>query len=134
MYKLWGFFIVLLGVIGIFSLLVYRSIIDVSVQPIPPEAIEGKKVFQQKSCVECHTVFGNGGYTGGDLTKIYDRTDNEALRAYLAYPPILTGAKKKRHIQVNEQEATAIVDYLKYLSTIDTRDWPLKPTKRTNVE
>jgi nitric oxide reductase subunit C len=134
LFKVWGFFFILFASIGLFFFLVYNSILHVSAKPIPSDALQGKKVFQRQACIECHTVFGNGGYLGGDLTKIYDRTSAETLRAYMSHPPVLTGAKKKRHVQVTEQEASAIVAYLKYLNTINTLDWPLNSTKRTNSE
>jgi nitric oxide reductase subunit C len=135
MVKLWGFLILLLASIGIFFALVYTSILNATLQPIPPIALQGKEVFQAQACIECHTVFGNGGYVGGDLTKIYNQTSAETLKAYLTNPPLLTGAKKKRHVQVTEHDAILLVEYLKYLNTINTLDWPRtsKTYQRSNV-
>ncbi|HWR42954.1 c-type cytochrome [Sporomusa sp.] len=131
MAKFYAFVSLLLLTISLFSLLVYNTILNVSSsQPIPPDAIPGKIAFQKQACIECHTVFGNGGYVGGDLTKVYEKSGEAALKEYLVHPPILTGAKQKRHVQVNEQEAEAIVAYLRFLNTIDTLDWPLNPNKR----
>jgi nitric oxide reductase subunit C len=131
--KFYAFIIILLVTIGLFSLLVYNSILNVSSsQPIPSDALQGKRAFQKQACIECHTVFGNGGYSGGDLTKVYARNGEEVLKEYLVHPPILTGAKQKRHVQVNEQEAEAIVAYLRYLGTIDTLDWPIEPDNPSN--
>lgn len=129
-YMFWG---ILLGVSGIFFLLVYSSVLHaVAVQPIPPDALQGKRIFQKKACIECHTVFGNGGYLGGDLTRIYSKTGDAALVEYLVQGPVLTGAKHKRHEQLTEQEAADMVAYLKYLSTVNTLDWPLNPPKGVN--
>ena len=131
MVKTYTFFGILIGTIGVFSLLVYHSVISVSsAQPIPPDAIPGKAIFQKKACIECHTIFGNGGYLGGDLTKIHGRSGEKVLKDFLVNPPILPGAKRKRHDQVNEQEAEAIIAYLRYLNSINTLDWPLDPNNR----
>lgn len=129
--KAYTFLGILLAVMGLFSFLVYDSARNAAAaQPIPPDALQGKRIFQKRACIECHTVFGNGGYTGGDLTKIYGKAGDKALAEYLVQAPVLTGAKKKRHDQLNEQEAAAMVAYLRYLSTINTLDWPLNSQQK----
>lgn len=127
--KFRNFLFLLLATTGVFFFLVYRSL--VAVQPIPEQALRGKQVLQQKACIECHTIFGNGGYMGGDLTKISGQISDEALITYLTNPPVLTGARKRRHIRVNEQEATALTAYFQYLHTVNTLDWPRKIRDRT---
>ncbi len=126
MTKLYVFLSLLVITVSLFSLLVYDSLRDVSrAHPIPSEALPGKNAFQKQACIECHTVFGNGGYNGGDLTKVYEKRGGAVLKEYLVHPPVLTGARQKRHVRVNEQEAEAIVTYLRFLNTINTLDWPL---------
>lgn len=125
----------LVATISLFSLLVYTSILHVSsAYPIPPEALAGKADFQKQACIECHTVFGNGGYLGGDLTKVYEKRGEAALREYLANPPLLTGAKQKRHVRVSEQAAEGIAAYLRFLNTIDTFGWPFNSNNRSPSE
>ncbi len=125
--KFYAFVSLLLATMSLFASLVYNSILNAAAAyPIPPDAVQGKLVFQKNACIECHTVFGNGGYLGGDLTKVYDKTGDKELKDYLVQAPILTGAKKKRHVGVSEPEAEAIVAYLRYLNTINTLDWPLE--------
>jgi mono/diheme cytochrome c family protein len=46
-------------------------------------AIDGRRVFQAYNCMGCHTIVGNGGYFGPDLTKIYQRTGPAWLTAFL---------------------------------------------------
>jgi nitric oxide reductase subunit C len=130
--KLYVFLCFLFGTISIFAILVYHSILSASsAQPIPPDAMAGKTVFQKQACIECHTVFGNGGYVGGDLTKVYEIRGETALKEYLEQPPLLSGAKQKRHVRVSAQEAEALVAYLRFLNTIDTLDWPLNSKQRS---
>lgn len=59
---------------------------------------------------------------------MYDKTGDKELKDYLTQSPLLTGARKKRHVGVSEPEAEAIVAYLRYLNTINTLDWPLEAT------
>lgn len=37
-------------------------------------AMEGKKIWQQKNCAACHQIYGLGGFLGPDLTNIYSAT------------------------------------------------------------
>ncbi len=49
-------------------------------------ALKGKQVFQAYSCMDCHTIVGNGAYFAPDLTKIYEKTGPAWLKAYLGSP------------------------------------------------
>lgn len=123
--KLWIFCaITVLASIG-FIVLVSQSINNIETQVIPIEAVQGKKIFQRRSCIECHTIFGNGGYWGGDLTKAYDQYGDTRIVDYLTIAPLLGGAKKMRHEQLTAEEAKQISAYLKFVNSINTLDWPM---------
>lgn len=122
-----GFLLTLLFSLAAFSLLVYISTTNDKVQALPLEAAQGKSIYQKKACVECHTLFGNGGYWGGDLTKAYAKFGSEGLKAYLTQPPLMRGAKKKRHDQLTTEEADQIIAYLNFVNSIDTMNWPPSP-------
>ena len=49
-------------------------------------AVDGKKVFQAYSCMDCHTVVGNGAYFAPDLTFIYRDAGPAWVEAFLASP------------------------------------------------
>lgn len=126
-FRLGGFLITCLLSLVFFSWLIYDSITDKAFPNIPHEAIKGKMVFQKKACVECHTLFGNGGYYGGDLTRSYEKFGSDGLKEYLMHPPLLSGAKKKRHIQLSDEEAGAITSYFRFVQIIPNMDWPPRP-------
>ncbi|MDD4600802.1 Nitric oxide reductase subunit C [bioreactor metagenome] len=107
-----------------FGFLIYKSISNVNTQSIPIEAIQGKQIFQRKACIECHTVFGNGGYWGGDLTKVYDKYGYQRITDYLSAGPLLSGAKHKRHQQLTTEEAEQVSAYLQFINSIKTFNWP----------
>lgn len=46
-------------------------------------ADQGKRVFQAYNCMGCHTMVGNGGYLGPDLTGEYQRVGPAWLAAFL---------------------------------------------------
>lgn len=47
------------------------------------EAIEGKRVFQAYNCMGCHTIVGNGGYFGPDITNTFDIAGPAWLAAFI---------------------------------------------------
>ncbi|SFL34685.1 c-type cytochrome [Pelosinus propionicus] len=112
--------------VALFSFVIYDSIAG-NLSNVPSEAVKGKIVFQKKACIECHTIFGNGGYYGGDLTKVYEKFGSDGLREYLTNPPLLSGAKKKQHIYVNHEEAEEMIDYFRFLQSIPNMGWPPRP-------
>lgn len=46
-------------------------------------ASDGKRVFQAYNCMGCHTLVGNGGYLGPDLTRIHKLAGPAWLAAFL---------------------------------------------------
>jgi nitric oxide reductase subunit C len=107
----------------VFAFLLYMSVTQLPTD-IPQTGLRGKQVFQRSSCIECHTIFGNGGYSGGDLTKTYKIVGRDVIVKYLVDPPILSGAESKRHFQLSLQEAENVADFLQFLSGVDTASWP----------
>lgn len=123
------FVLTLLTSLAVFTFLLYISLIG-SNQELPAEAEQGKLIYQEKACVECHTLFGNGGYRGGDLTKSYSRFGRDGLAAYLTDPPLLSGAKKKRHDKLNDKEAAMVAAYLEFVNSVDNLTWPPEPNRK----
>ncbi|QJW48151.1 cytochrome c [bacterium BFN5] len=115
-----------------FFTLIYYSTTGTKLPAISLQAAKGKLLFQRKSCIECHTVFGNGGYSGGDLTKVYGKFGKAGLKDYLTQPSIIQGAKHKRHDQLTGEESDDVIEYLAFIFSIDTNNWPPQPFYNTN--
>jgi len=109
----------------------------------PAEAADlmrkGKLVLQSRACMSCHTVFGNGGYYAPDLTKSWldpvwqqtwmpvtqKKTKDEAIAAFLMHPERYpTWSRQMPNLNIQRDEAIAMVAYLKWLSAIDTNGFP----------
>ncbi|MBE3580795.1 MAG: c-type cytochrome [Thermoanaerobacteraceae bacterium] len=119
--------------IGGLSLITYAAVLFLSLQPAirepwPLEAVAGKRVWQQKGCVECHTVLGNGGYAASDLTKMAERAGRDELLAFLTRPQVVhPSGPHSLHPVLTRDEAESIWHYLEQVNKIDTQGWPPRP-------
>ncbi len=95
----------------------------------------GKLTIQAKNCMNCHTLLGNGAYYAPDLTKAWldQGWINESIRENLMVDFLLDpeanarsfGTNRKMpNLDLTEDEAKAVVAYLKWMSAIDTNGFP----------
>ena len=100
---------------------------------------KGKLVIQSRSCINCHTVFGNGAYYGPDLTKAWldpawekmwipmtqTKTKEDAMVQFLMHPDRYpTWGRQMPNLNLSEEEARAVTAYLKWMSSIQTNGFP----------
>lgn len=107
---------------------------------LPPEEAErlvalGKKTVQAKNCMNCHTLLGNGAYYAPDLTRAWldpawgpESTRAQLMKLFLLDP--LANARtygtgrKMPNLGLSEQEAEAVIAFLKWMAAIDTNGFP----------
>ena len=99
---------------------------------------KGKMVIQSRACIDCHTFFGNGAYYAPDLTKAWLDPAWETWQAITAAPTredamvkFLMNPEKYRvwtrampNLGLTQQEAEAVVAYLKWMAAVDTNGFP----------
>lgn len=100
---------------------------------------KGKLVIQSRSCMNCHTFYGNGAYYGPDLTKSWidpawekiwmpmtrKATKEEAMVTFLMNPDKYpTWTRRMPNLGLTEEEARAVVAYLKWTASVDTNGFP----------
>ncbi len=103
--------------------------------------ITGKLTVQAKNCMNCHTLLGNGAYFAPDLTKSWldpawgesgpymamtgTTTKEEAMAKFLIAPSTYpTHARRMPDLGITEDEAKAVVAFLKHMASIDTNGFP----------
>jgi nitric oxide reductase subunit C len=95
----------------------------------------GKKTTQTKNCMNCHTILGNGAYYAPDLTKAWldqgwlSKDLREDLMVKFLMNPesnarTFGSNRKMPNLGITEQEAKALVAFLKWMSSIDTNGFP----------
>lgn len=100
---------------------------------------KAKLVIQSRNCINCHTFFGNGAYYGPDLTKAWldpvwekmwmpmtqTKTREDAMVRFLMHPDRYpTWGRQMPNLGLDEEEAEAVVAYLKWMSSIQTNGFP----------
>lgn len=90
----------------------------------------GKKIWETRNCIGCHTLLGEGAYFAPELGNVYkrrggDQGGTEFIKAWIKAQP--TGAPGRRQMpqfNLTDQELDEIAAFLKYVSEINTSNWP----------
>ncbi len=94
----------------------------------------GKLTIQAKNCINCHTLLGNGAYYAPDLTKAWldqywgsKDIREEQMTEFIKDPSNKLHnsiGRRMPNLGVTDEEARAVVAFLKWMSTIDTNGFP----------
>jgi len=84
-----------------------------------PSHVRGKTVFKDKQCIQCHTIFGEGGKGGHDLgIDKYFGTHLELAATMWNHYPMMSKKLKKKDIifpSLSSEEMQSLLDYLLYV-------------------
>lgn len=92
---------------------------------LTPAVIAGKKIWETRNCIGCHTLLGEGAYFAPELGNVYVRRGPDFIKAWIQAQP--TGAPGRRQMpqfHLTEQELDDLVAFLKYSSEINSAKWP----------
>lgn len=93
----------------------------------------GKHVWEKNSCINCHTILGEGAYFAPELGNVWvrygGRTDpagaREALKGWMqGQPSGVEGRRQMPQFHLTDQELNDLADFLQWTSTIKTHNWP----------
>lgn len=122
-----AFVAVATAAVAIFLWLNYLSIR--SLRDSPPELVVlGKFAWQRAGCVECHTIFGNGGYNAPDLTRVTDRLSDQAITDWLTTGKVIRPTEKTAHVAVSRPDSISILEFLRYIARVPNL-WDGQPGK-----
>lgn len=115
-----------------FSAVVFLGLTYLSIRSLPadlpPGVIVGKQAWQRGGCMECHTLFGNGGYNAPDLTKVTERHSDSYITDWLTTAKVVRPTTKTAHMAVSPADAEALLSFFKYLATVPNR-WEAQPSR-----
>ncbi len=93
----------------------------------------GKDVWEEHSCINCHTLLGEGAYFAPELGNVWVRYGGkddpdgarESLKAWMQSQPTgIEGRRQMPQFNLTDQELEDLVDFLEWTSRIDTQGWP----------
>jgi len=122
----------------IFLLLTYHSrryIITTSTNEttLTASVEAGKKVWEDKACINCHTILGEGAYFAPEVGNVMarwgmlDDPDGayDALKGWMeAMPTGIEGRRQMPQFNLSDEEIRNLSDFLLWTNTIDTQGWP----------
>ena len=94
-------------------------------QAITPAVVAGKKIWETRNCIGCHTLLGEGAYFAPELGNVYKRRGGEFIKAWMKAQP--TGVAHRRQMpqfNLDDKQLDDLVEFLKWTSEINTEKWP----------
>jgi len=103
----------------------------VKTDQINDQVVAGKKVWHKYNCNDCHTILGFGGYYAPDMTKAYYRLGENNIISIVMNPELVykDSFRKMPHLGVTKEEAINLVAFLRWVGTIENRQWPPQDEK-----
>ena len=95
--------------------------------------IRGKEVWERHSCINCHSLLGEGAYFAPELGNVWvrygGREDPDGARAALvawmqSQPSGIQGRRQMPQFNLTDQELNDLSDFLEWTSRIKTQGWP----------
>ena len=94
-------------------------------QAITPAVVAGKKIWETRNCIGCHTLLGEGAYFAPELGNVYKRRGGEFIKAWMKAQP--TGVAHRRQMpqfNLDDKQLDDLVEFLKWTNEINTEKWP----------
>lgn len=90
--------------------------------------LKGKEIWENKNCMGCHTIMGEGAYYAPDLTKVVERRGIAWIRVFLDDPQAMfPGERKMTKYNFTDEEKNNIIAFLDWVGKVDLNGWPPKP-------
>lgn len=126
------FFVVIFIVLTVQS---HRYVVNTSTagMPLSEEVILGKHVWERHSCINCHTLHGEGAYFAPEVGNVMTRwgvledADDaaETLGAWMeSQPSGIEGRRQMPYFELTEEEVRGLSEFLRWADQTDTQGWP----------
>jgi len=93
----------------------------------------GKAVWEKNSCINCHTILGEGAYFAPELGNVWVRWGGdkdpdgarETLKTWMkSQPSGVEGRRQMPHFDLSDEQLNDLAAFLQWVSTIKTQNWP----------
>ncbi|WP_404385508.1 c-type cytochrome [Caenispirillum salinarum] len=102
-------------------------------ETVTESVARGKHVWEENSCINCHSIMGEGAYFAPELANVWTRyggqDDAEGARmAIIAWmqsqPSGIEGRRQMPNFNLSDQQLNDLVDFLRFTDGIDDQNWP----------
>jgi len=93
----------------------------------------GKHVWEKNSCINCHSLHGEGAYFAPEVGNVMTRWDvlDEPEEAYemldgwmKSQPSGVEGRRQMPFFDLTEEETRGLAEFLRWADQTDTQGWP----------
>jgi len=119
---------------SLFFILIFVGLIFDSERKIPvrsnaeaitPAVERGKRLWETRNCIGCHTLLGEGAYFAPELGNVYKRRGPDFIKAWIASQPThIPGRRQMPQFNFNEAQLDDMVEFLRWTNNVKTENWP----------
>ncbi len=111
----------------------YMKNVSTNEATLTESVARGKRIWERNSCINCHTLLGEGAYFAPELGNVWKRWGGDAdpegaremLKAWMAAQPSgIEGRRQMPQFNLTDQEVRDLADFLEWTSKINTQKWP----------
>ena len=111
----------------------YMKNVSTDEETLTDSVLHGKHVWEENSCINCHTILGEGAYFAPELGNVWNRyggrENPDGARAGLkgwirAQPLNVPGRRVMPKFDLSEEQLDSLVDFLQWTDSINTQNWP----------
>lgn len=97
------------------------------------DVILGKQVWERNSCINCHTIHGEGAYFAPEVGNVMTRwgvLDDpqgafDTLKGWMeAQPSGIAGRRQMPNFHLTDEEIRGLAEFLRWADQTDTQGWP----------
>lgn len=100
---------------------------------LTPSVAAGKHIWEKNSCVNCHSILGEGAYFAPELGNVMKRwavqddpaAATEMLKGWMqSMPTGIAGRRQMPKFELTDEEYRNLADFLLWTNKIRTQNWP----------
>ena len=101
--------------------------------PLSEEVVHGKHVWEEHSCINCHSLHGEGAYFAPELGNVTTRwgvqdSPDDAfwmLKGWIeSQPSGIEGLRQMPRYDLSDEDIRALSEFLRWADQTDTQGWP----------
>lgn len=101
--------------------------------PLTESVAHGKRVWERNSCINCHTLHGEGAYFAPELGNVMTRwgaQDDPELAYEImsgwidAQPSGIEGRRQMPYFELSEEDKRGLAEFLRWANGTKRHNWP----------